>query len=67
MPVPISTLNPWDIDNQTNKPKRIFFPELVYCYEKNKSIFQFKLYNKNKLSNIKNSSFILNKMFGKSF
>ena len=35
MPVPISTLNPWDIDNQTNKPKRIFFPELVYCYEKN--------------------------------
>ncbi len=38
MPVPITTLNPWDIDYEKNMPNRIFFPELVYCYEKNKSI-----------------------------
>ena len=56
MPVPISTLNPWDIDIELKKPRRIFFQELVYCYEKNKSILQFKLYEKNKLNNIKNCS-----------
>jgi hypothetical protein len=38
MAVPITTFNPWDIDKDLKKPRRIFFKELVYCYEKNKSI-----------------------------
>jgi hypothetical protein len=35
MAVPISVLNPWDFDIETQMPKRIFFPELIYAYEKN--------------------------------
>jgi hypothetical protein len=34
MAIPISALNPWDLDEQTNTPKRIVFKEAFYPYEK---------------------------------
>jgi len=39
MALPISVLNPWDIDENTQMPKRIFFEELFYVFEKNNSVF----------------------------
>ena len=36
------TLNPWDIDQNTKMPNRIIFRDILYVFEKNKSIFQFK-------------------------
>ena len=38
MAIPIIAFNPWNIDLETNLPKRIVFPEMVYAFEKNKSI-----------------------------
>jgi hypothetical protein len=38
MALPISVLNPWDIDEKTQLPKRIYFEELVYVFEKKNSI-----------------------------
>jgi hypothetical protein len=43
MPLPISVLNPWDIDVNTQMPKRIYFEELLYVFEKYNSVFQFKI------------------------
>jgi hypothetical protein len=39
MALPISELNPWDIDEITQMPKRIFFEELLYVFEKYNSVF----------------------------
>jgi len=36
MSIPVTSFNPWDIDHDT--PRRIFFPEIVYTFEKHKSI-----------------------------
>jgi hypothetical protein len=44
MPLPLSLLNPWDIDKNTQTPKRIFFEGLVYVFEKYNSVFQFKFH-----------------------
>jgi hypothetical protein len=38
MPIPVTAFNPWDIDSETHLPRRIFFPEMVYAFEKHKSI-----------------------------
>lgn len=38
MAVPISAFNPWDFNIETQMPNRIYFPELVNAFEKNKSI-----------------------------
>lgn len=38
MAVPISAFNPWDYNIETLMPNRIVFPELVYAFEKNKSV-----------------------------
>jgi hypothetical protein len=34
MPIPMTAFNPWDIDRDTQLPRRIFFPEMVYAFEK---------------------------------
>jgi hypothetical protein len=39
MAIPITALNPWDLDEETQMPRRIIFTEVVYAYEKNKSVF----------------------------
>ena len=39
MAIPMTTLNPWDIDFETQLPKRIIFRDVLYVFEKNKSIF----------------------------
>jgi hypothetical protein len=43
MAIPLITFNPWKTDPITQMPERIIFPELVYIFEKNKAILQFKL------------------------
>jgi hypothetical protein len=43
MAIPLITFNPWKTDLVTQMPERIIFPELVYIFEKNKAILQFKL------------------------
>lgn len=42
MAIPVSALNPWDLDEETKMAKRIVFKEAFYPYEKNKAVFQFK-------------------------
>ena len=48
-------------------PKRIFFPEMVYAFEKNKSILQIKIRESHLNKNIRYCSSIINKLFGKDF
>jgi hypothetical protein len=43
MALPITVLNPWDIDENTKIPARIYFEEIFFVFEKQKSIFQFKI------------------------
>ena len=43
MAIPLITFNPWETDLVSGMPKRIVFPELVYIFEKNQAILQFKL------------------------
>jgi hypothetical protein len=43
MPIPITAFNPWDKNEESQMPRRIFFPEIVYAFEKNKSILQLKI------------------------
>jgi hypothetical protein len=38
MPVPMMAFNPWDNDEDYLMPRRIFFPEIVYAFEKQRSI-----------------------------
>ena len=38
MPIPMTVFNPWDKDEVTLMPRRIFFPEIVYVFEKHKAI-----------------------------
>jgi len=38
MAIPIVTYNPWNMDSDDGMPERLVFPELVYIFEKNKSI-----------------------------
>jgi hypothetical protein len=47
MPNPMTAFNPWDIDRDTHLPRRIFFPEIVYAFEKHKSILQIKIRENN--------------------
>ena len=67
MPIPVTAFNPWDIDFVTQLPRRIFFPEMVYTFEKHKSILQIKIYENLDGKNIKSCSTIINKLFGKDF
>jgi hypothetical protein len=45
MAIPLTTLNPWEIDQENSMPKRIIFKDILYVFQKNKSIFQFKFLN----------------------
>ena len=43
MALPLVTYNPWNMETVDGMPERLVFSELVYIFEKNKSILQFKL------------------------
>jgi hypothetical protein len=67
MAIPLTAMNPWDLDEETKMPKRIIFTEALYAYEKNKSILQFKYLHDDQSKNVLGCSKFLNKIFGRNF
>ncbi len=70
MALPLVTYNPWDIDPDSCLPKLMIFPEIVYIFENNKSILQFKMVDENEeedCAQLFNCSTFINELFGKSF